>query len=103
MLTVRNEQGHADQQWMIEMNGPTGLARLGWRPKTLTPGMLITVIIHPLRDDSNGGHLLTARLPDDTQMGGGRDRPGLLVQDMRKQVAASEAALAELVKNLCGR
>src|SRR5205814_3059948 len=102
MLTVRNEQGQVDQQWVIEMNGPTGLARLGWRPKTLTPGMLITVIIHPLRDVSNGGHLLTARLPDDTQMDGGRG-PGLLVQEMRKQVAASEAAQAEFVKTQCGR
>jgi hypothetical protein len=103
MLTVRNEQGQADQQWVIEMNGPTGLARLGWRPKTLTPGMLIAVIIHPLRDGSNGGHLLTARLPDDTQMDGGRDRPGLLVQELRKHVAAAEAAVAEFVKKQCGR
>ena len=55
MLTVRSE-GQADQQWAIEMNGPSGLARLGWRPKTLTPGMAITATIHPLRDGTNGGH-----------------------------------------------
>src|SRR5712671_4008922 len=29
----------AQVQWAIEMNGPTGLARTGWLPKTLTPGM----------------------------------------------------------------
>jgi hypothetical protein len=95
MLTVRNEQRQADQQWVIEMNTAAGLARLGWRPKTLTPGMLITVTIHPLRDGSNAGHLLTARLPDGTQMNGGRDRPGLL-QQVRQQAAAAESAVAEL-------
>jgi hypothetical protein len=95
MLTVRNEQRQADQQWVIEMNTAAGLARLGWRPKTLTPGMLITVTIHPLRDGSNAGHLLTAGLPDGTQMNGGRDRPGLL-QEIRKRAAAAESAVAEL-------
>jgi hypothetical protein len=102
MLADRNEQRQADQQWVIEMNAPAGLVRLGWPPKTLTPGMLITVTIHPVRDGSNAGHLLTARLPDGTQMDGGRDRPGL-VQDMRQQVVAAEASVAELVKKQCGR
>jgi hypothetical protein len=102
MLADRNEQRQADQQWVIEMNAPAGLVRLGWRPKTLTPGMLITVTIHPVRDGSNAGHLLTARLPDGTQMDGGRDRPGLL-QDMRQQAVAAEASVAELVKKQCGR
>jgi Family of unknown function (DUF6152) len=97
MLTVRNEQGQADQQWVIEMNTAAALARLGWRPKTLTPGMPITVTIHPLRDGSNAGHLLTAGLPDGTQMNGGRDRPDLL-QQIRQQAAAAESAVAELEK-----
>jgi Family of unknown function (DUF6152) len=97
MLTVRNEQRQADQQWVIEMNTAAALARLGWRSKTLTPGMLITVTIHPLRDGSNAGHLLTAGLPDGTQMNGGRDRPALL-QQIRQQAAAAESAIAELEK-----
>jgi Family of unknown function (DUF6152) len=33
VLTVNNEQGQADQQWVIEMNAAAALARLGWRPK----------------------------------------------------------------------
>jgi hypothetical protein len=43
--------------WMIEMNPPAGLTRLGWTSKTLTPGMAITLTIHPLRDGSNGGQV----------------------------------------------
>jgi Family of unknown function (DUF6152) len=46
------------ENWTIEMNALAGLIRIGWRAKTLMPGMAITVEIHPLRDGSNGGHLL---------------------------------------------
>jgi len=35
-------------------------------------------------------HLLTVRLPDGTQMDGGRDRPGVL-QELRKEAVAAEA------------
>jgi len=92
MLSVSND-GRADQAWPIEMNAPSGLVRLGWGRKTLTPGIPITVVIHPLRNGSNGGHLLTARLPNGTQMDGGRDRPGLL-QEMRNSAAAAAAGAA---------
>jgi hypothetical protein len=68
VLTVA-KQGEADQQWAIEMGGPSGLARQGWRPKSLTPGMPVKVTIHPLRDGSNGGQFMDATLPDGTQMG----------------------------------
>jgi len=101
-VMVPDESGK-QVQWSVELGSPAGLVRQGWIPKTLTPGMKVQLIIHPLRDDSNGGHLLTARLPDDTQMDGGRDRPGLLVQELRKHVAAAEAAVAEFVKKQCGR
>ena len=57
--------------------------------------MLITVTIHPLRDGSNAGHLLTVRLPDGTQMDGGRDRPGVL-QELRKEAVAAEALMAPI-------
>jgi hypothetical protein len=69
MLTVLRE-GQA-QEWAIEMNGPGGLARQGWRPKTLTPGMPVKMSIHPLKDGSNGGQFLEVTLPDGTQMGRG--------------------------------
>jgi hypothetical protein len=73
MLTVAKE-GQA-QDWAIEMNGPTGLVRQGWRPKTLTPGMPVTMTIHPLRDGSNGGQFLEIKLPDGTVMGRGAAPP----------------------------
>src|ERR1700729_4071093 len=64
-----DRQGRAEQ-WAIEMNGPNGLARQGWRPKTLTPGMPVRLTIHPLRDGTNGGQFVEITLPDGTVMGG---------------------------------
>jgi len=68
LLTVENAQGGAEQ-WAIEMGGPAGLARQGWKPKTLTPGMKVKAVVHPLRDGANGGQFMAVTLPDGTQMG----------------------------------
>jgi hypothetical protein len=61
------------QQWAIQMNGPSGLARQGWQPKTLTPGMAVTMTIRPLRDGTNGGQFIEVTLPDGTVMGRAAD------------------------------
>jgi Family of unknown function (DUF6152) len=75
MMTVAKDG--VDQQWAIEMGGPSGLARQGWRPKTLTPGMPVTLTIHPLRDGTNGGQFMSIVLPDGTKMGqGAAEGPG---------------------------
>jgi hypothetical protein len=68
LLTVNNAQSEP-QQWAIEMNGPTGLVRQGWLPKTLTPGMKVQAVIHPLRDGNAGGQFLAVTLPDGKVMG----------------------------------
>ena len=70
VLNVPNQQGQAEQ-WAIELNGPSALVRDGWKPKTLTPGMNVSVTIHPLRDGTNGGQFLKVKLPDGTEMGRG--------------------------------
>jgi len=74
LLNVANQQGQADV-WAIELNGPSGLARDGWKPKTLTPGMNVSVTIHPLHDGTNGGQFLGVKLPDGSQMGRGGIAP----------------------------
>lgn len=69
ILMVAEQDGAPPVQWAIEMNGPTGLARDGWYPKTLTPGMKVKVVVHPLRDGNKGGQYLAITLPDGTLMG----------------------------------
>lgn len=68
LMMVANPQG-VEQQWAIEMGAPGGLARQGWIPKTLTPGMKVAVTIHPLKDGTNGGQFMAIRLPDGTLKG----------------------------------
>jgi len=68
LMTVNSAEGKAEQ-WAIEMGGPAGLARQGWVPKTLTPGMKIQTVIHPLRDGTNGGQFMAVTLPDGTKFG----------------------------------
>jgi hypothetical protein len=68
LMMVANGDGQLDQ-WAIEMGGPGGLARQGWVPKTLKPGMNISVIMHPLGDGAHGGQFLAVTLPDGTQLG----------------------------------
>ena len=74
MLNVANPQGQADV-WAIELNGPSALVRDGWKPKTLTPGMNVSVAIHPLHDGTNGGQFLKVKLPDGSEMGRGGIAP----------------------------
>ena len=57
------------EQWVIEMGGPMGLARQGWLPQTLTPGMKVTAIVHPLKDGTHGGQFMAVTLPDGKTMG----------------------------------
>ena len=74
LMTVSGAQG--EQQWAIEMGGPSGLARQGWVPKTLRSGMKVQAIIHPLRDGSPGGQFMAVTLPDGTMMGNPNARAG---------------------------
>ena len=65
LMMVRNPQG-AEEEWAIEMGTPSGLARHGWIPKTLTPGMKISATINPLKDGHRGGRAIAVTLPNGT-------------------------------------
>src|SRR4029078_7805870 len=68
-LVVRNERGQ-DEEWSLEMTAPMHLQRLGWKRTSLKPGDRITVTIHPMRDGSRGGNVLTATGADGKPIGG---------------------------------
>jgi hypothetical protein len=71
-VMVADEQGQT-KEWSLEMGSPGGLAREGWRPKTVKAGDKVTVRIHPLKDGSAGGQLLSVVLPDGRKLG--EDKP----------------------------
>jgi hypothetical protein len=57
-VMVKDKSGK-DVEWSIEGGSPNGLSRNGWKRTSLKPGDKATVIIHPLKDGSNGGSLMT--------------------------------------------
>jgi Family of unknown function (DUF6152) len=67
-VTVTDASG-LSADWAIEHGSPAGLARQGWTPKTLTPGMQVKVVVHPLTDGKPGGQFLAVTLPDGKQLG----------------------------------
>jgi hypothetical protein len=47
-------------EWSIELGSPAQLYNKGWKPGTLKAGDKIIVVIHPLRDGTNGGVFVSA-------------------------------------------
>ena len=68
LIDVPNESGEMIT-WAFEMGGPSGLARNGWRPRTVVPGDMVSATFHPLKNGDPGGQLLSMTLPDGTVMG----------------------------------
>ena len=68
LLMVPNSEGQLEQ-WPIEMGSPGGLAKQGWLPRTLTPGMKVKAVIHPLKDGTHGGQFLAVTLEDGRTLG----------------------------------
>ena len=57
-------------QWDVEGGTPGNLRRNGWSKDIVKPGDKISVVIHPMKDGSNGGQLLKASRADGTPIGG---------------------------------
>ena len=68
-LLVKSDQGN-EEEWSIEMTSPEHLSRAGWRPGTLKPGDPVTLMIHPLHDNSKGGQYLSGTGPNGPLLGG---------------------------------
>ena len=47
-------------EWSVEMGSPGQLYNKGWKPGTLKAGDKIVVVIHPLRDGTDGGVFVSA-------------------------------------------
>lgn len=59
-FVVKDPATGKDVEWSIEGGSPSGLARQGWKRTSLKPGDRAEIIIHPLKDGSNGGSLVNA-------------------------------------------
>jgi prepilin-type processing-associated H-X9-DG protein len=52
------------QEWSLELGPLVGLERAGWKKKSLEPGDKVKVAIHPMRDGSAGGRLISVTFAD---------------------------------------
>ena len=61
-LEIDVPQAGGAKHWSLEMNNLVGLRRNGWRAKSLVPGDKVQVAMHPMRDGSAAGQLMTVTL-----------------------------------------
>ena len=57
-------------EWSLELGGAGQLARFGWMQDAVHPGEKVVVRLHPLRDGSYGGQLISVTLPNGQVLGG---------------------------------
>jgi len=69
LLDVPSGSGGA-VEWDIEGGTPSTLKRSGWSPNVVRPGEQISIVIHPMKNGSNGGSLVRASRADGTAIGG---------------------------------
>ena len=59
-VLVKDDKSGATAEWSIEGGSPNGLSRQGWRRTSIKEGDAISITIHPLKDGTNGGSMMTA-------------------------------------------
>jgi hypothetical protein len=64
LVVVSNEEKTKGQTWAFEGPATGGMAKKGWLPKTLTPGMIITTTFRPMKNGDPGGQVRSVELSD---------------------------------------
>ena len=67
-VMVPNANG-VQSEWSLELGGAGQLGRFGWTQDAVHPGDRVTVQLHPLRDGSYGGQLVSVTLPSGKVLG----------------------------------
>ena len=67
-VMVPNAKG-VQSEWSLELGGAGQLGRFGWTSDAVRPGDKVTVQLHPLRDGSYGGQLVSVTLPSGKVLG----------------------------------
>ena len=61
-VMVKDKATGKDVEWSIEGGSPNGLARQGWKRTSIKAGDKAVINIHPLKDGSAGGSLMTVSI-----------------------------------------
>jgi hypothetical protein len=68
---VAKDASGKDVEYSIEGGSPNGLSRSGWKRTSLKPGDKAVLVMHPLKDGTAGGSLVTVSVGG-VQVGGSR-------------------------------
>ncbi len=68
IVNVPGASGAAE--WDVEGGTPANLRKTGWSRDIIKPGEKISIVIHPMKNGSNGGMLVRANKGDGTVIGG---------------------------------
>ena len=68
IVNVQNASG-VTAAWDVEGGTPANLRRTGWSRDVVKPGEKISIVIHPMKNGSNGGMLVRANKGDGTPIG----------------------------------
>jgi len=63
-VLVRNMGMDKDGEWVFLMGPPTRSTQYGWNPDSLKFGEPVSLMMHPAKDGSHSGQLVSATLPD---------------------------------------
>jgi len=67
-IAVADANG-AENEWSIELGGAGLLERFGWSQNAIHTGDKVTVRLHPLKDGSYGGQMVSVTLPNGQELG----------------------------------
>ena len=67
-VVVSDAKG-VQNEWSLELGGAAQLRRFGWTQDSVHPGDKVVVHLHPLRDGSYGGQLVSVTLPNGQVLG----------------------------------
>lgn len=59
---VEKDPSGKEVEWSGEGDSPNGLVHEGWSRQSLKPGDKATIVVHPLKDGTNGGSLVSAKV-----------------------------------------
>lgn len=65
-VMVKDPATDQEVEWSIETTSPGGLTRHGWKKTSIKAGDKAVVTIHPMKDGSASGALLTIKLNGET-------------------------------------
>jgi hypothetical protein len=70
LVNVSNGRGGM-AEWDVEGGTPANLRRTGWSRDVIKQGEKVSIVIHPMKNGTNGGMLVRANKADGTPIGTG--------------------------------